>query len=292
VSLPWPEMQSSARPSETVRQMLDYICWIAQDLQLLGAHGPGEVATWRRQVGIAYRALVNPMIPGYGDPYPPDVPPARSPGLWPDVAAHDIPGMTVRHQLVVVGMLADQSRGGAGVRARPELLQDLEMRIARARTALDHGPGRPLPAAARTEPSKALIAAANAEEKAIREHARRHTRQVRKLLRSVTARPKPAHAGTPAAPPSKATPSNATPSNTTPSKAMPSNTTPSKAMPSKASAAKAAPRKAAPRKAAPRKAAPRKAAPTTAKRTAAAKPKGAKSAPRSGAKRNAGGRRR
>ena len=115
VSLPWPEMQSSARPGETVRQMLDYICWIAQDLQLLGAHGPGEVATWRRQVGIAYRALVNPMIPGYGDPYPPDVPPARSPGLWPDVAAHDIPGMTLRHQLVVIGMLADQSRGGAQI---------------------------------------------------------------------------------------------------------------------------------------------------------------------------------
>ena len=258
VSLPWPEMQSSARPSETVRQMLDYICWIAQDLQLLGAHGPGEVATWRRQVGIAYRALVNPMIPGYGDPYPPDVPPARSPGLWPDVAAHDIPGMTVRHQLVVVGMLADQSRAGAGVRARPELLQDLEMRIARARTALDHGPGRPLPAAARTEPSKALIAAAHAEEKAIREHARRHTRQMRHLLRSAKGRTKPAQPGQRAALPSKAAPS-----------------------------------KAAPSKAAPTNAAPAKATPGKAKRGAAAKPKvGAKGAPRPGPKRGPGGRRR
>jgi hypothetical protein len=205
VSLPWPEMQSSARPGETVRQMLDYICWIAQDLQLLGAHGPGEVATWRRQVGIAYRALVNPMIPGYGDPYPPDVPPARSPGLWPDVAAHDIPGMTLRHQLVVIGMLADQSRGGAGARARPELLQDLEMRIARARTALDHGSARPLPAAARTEPSKSLIAAANAEEKAIREHARRHTRQVRQLLRTARSGAKRAPAKAAPAKPERAT---------------------------------------------------------------------------------------
>jgi hypothetical protein len=173
LALPWPEMQSTVRPGETVRQMLDYLVWIAQDLQLLGAHSGAGAEHWRKQVGIAYRALVNPMIAGYGDPYPPDVPPPRSPGLWPDIAAHEIPGMTVRHQLAVIGMLADQSRQGVGVRARPEMLQELELRIGRARTALDHGPTKPLPAQARTQQSKDLIAAAQAEEHAVRLLARR-----------------------------------------------------------------------------------------------------------------------
>jgi hypothetical protein len=177
-------MPSSARHGETVRQMLDYVCWIAQDLQTLGAHGPGNLEPWRRRVGEAYRALVNPMVSGYGDPYPPDVPPAHSPGIWPDVAASDIPGMTIRHQLVVVRMLAEQSRAGVGVRARPELLQDLEARIARARTALDHGPAKPMPPEAATQPSPALLAQQKAEEKAIREHARRRNRQVKVLLRA------------------------------------------------------------------------------------------------------------
>jgi hypothetical protein len=90
-----------------------------------------------------------------------------------------MPGMTVRHQLAVVGMLADQSRRGVGVRARPEMLQELELRIGRARTALDHGPTRPMPAAARTEASKDLIAAAHAEEQAVRNRARRLARRER-----------------------------------------------------------------------------------------------------------------
>jgi hypothetical protein len=183
VTIPWPEMASSSRPGETVRQMLDYVCWIAQGIQTLGAHGGSELDAWRRRVGAAYRALVNPMIPGYGDPYPPDVPPAVSPGTWPDVAASDIPGMTIRHQLVVIHGLAEQSRAGVGVRARPELLADLEARIARARTELDHGPSRPLPEEAKTRPSPELMAQAQAEAKAIREHARRRTRQVRDLLK-------------------------------------------------------------------------------------------------------------
>jgi hypothetical protein len=183
LTLPWPEMPSSARHGETVRQMLDYVCWITLDLQTLGAHGGGDLEAWRRRVGEAYRALVNPMVSGYGDPYPPDVPPAHSPGIWPDVAASDIPGMTIRHQLVVIRMLAEQSRAGVGVRARPELLQDLEARIARARTALDHGAAKSMPPEARTQASPALMAQAKAEEKAIREHARRRNRQVRDLLK-------------------------------------------------------------------------------------------------------------
>lgn len=184
-------MPASARPGETVRQMLDYICWITQEMQTLGAHGGGDLPTWRRAVGLAYQALVNPMLPGYGDPYPMDVPPARSPGLWPDIAAADIPGMTVRHQLVVVGMLAEQARAGVGLRARPEMLADLEARITRARGALDHGPTRPLPEEARTQPSPTLLAAARAEEKAIREHARRRTRRVRDLLSGRGSGPRP-----------------------------------------------------------------------------------------------------
>jgi hypothetical protein len=187
-------MPSTSRHGETVRQMLDYVCWMGLELQTLGAHGGGDLETWRRRVGEAYRALVNPMVAGYGDPYPPDVPPAHSPGIWPDVAASDIPGMTIRHQLVVVRMLAEQSRAGVGVRARPELLQDLEARIARARAALDHGAAKTMPAEARTEPSPALMAQAKAEEKAIREHARRRNRQVRDMLRGHKGAPKAARA--------------------------------------------------------------------------------------------------
>lgn len=183
MTLPWPESPSTSRPGEPVRLSLDYICWAVQELQQLGAISAGEVGAWRRRVGTAFVAMVNPMIAGYGDPYPPDVPPARSPGIWPDVAAADIPGMTVRHQLVVLGMLADQSRSGVGLRVRPELLVDLESRIGRARAALDLGPARPLPAEARTKPSVERIAAAAAEEKAVREHARRRNRQVRDLLK-------------------------------------------------------------------------------------------------------------
>jgi hypothetical protein len=176
-------MASQSRPGETVRQMLDYLVWVSQDLQQLGAVPPPELETARRRVGAAFTALVNPMLPGYGDPYPPDVPPARSPGTWPDVAAAEIPGMTVRHQLVVIGMLADQSRAGLGARARPELLTDLEARIARARGALDRGPNRPMPPEARTRPSPALLDAAAAEQKAIREHTKRRNRQVRDMLK-------------------------------------------------------------------------------------------------------------
>lgn len=175
---------------------------------MLGAHGGQALEHWRRQVSVAYRAMVNPMLAGYGDPYPPDVPPARSPGLWPDVAAADIPGMTVRHQLVVIEMLAEQSRAGVGLRARPEMLTDLEARIARARMALDHGAQRTMPEEARTKPSASLMAAAQAEEKAIREHARRRTRQVRSLLSgrkaAAPAGPRAAKAGREAAaPPAK-----------------------------------------------------------------------------------------
>lgn len=87
--------------------------------------------------------------------------------------------MTVRHQLAVIGMLADKSRGGVGVRVRPEVLQDLEMRIARARTALDHGPAKPLPSIARTQASPDLIALAQAEEKTVRDLARKRARRDR-----------------------------------------------------------------------------------------------------------------
>lgn len=197
--------------------MLDYVVWVCHDLQTLGAHAGAAIETWRQRVGNAYRALVNPMIAGYGDPYPPDVPPAHSPGIWPDIAASDIPGMTVRHQLVVVAMLAEQGRSGIGVRARPELLADLEERITRARSALDRGPSKPMPAEARSQPSAELLAKAQAEEKAIREHARRRSRQVRDLLRThrtarrpSTGRPSTGRPSTPR--PSTARPSTAKPS--------------------------------------------------------------------------------
>jgi hypothetical protein len=183
VTLPWPEMPSTSRPGESVRLLLDYVCWAVQELQQLGAVPTAEIGAWRPRVGRAFAALVNPMIAGYGDPYPPDVPPARSPGTWPDVAAADIPGMTVRHQLVVLGMLAEQSRNGVGLRARPELLAELEARIGRARAALDLGPSRPMPIQARSKASAEKLQAAAAEEKAIREHTRRRSRQVRDLLK-------------------------------------------------------------------------------------------------------------
>lgn len=218
--------------------MLDYVCWITSEMQALGTHGGSGLSVWRKAVGLAYQALVNPMLPGYGDPYPMDVPPSRSPGLWPDIAAADIPGMTVRHQLVVIGMLAEQARAGVGLRARPEMLTDLEARITRARTVLDHGPARPLPPEAATKASPTLLAAAQAEEKAIRQHARRRTRQVRDLLsgRGREARPKAraAQAGSPKPPavPSKASVKGAHPSAAA-SKPKPAKSPAPKARPAK-----------------------------------------------------------
>ena len=143
--LPWPDVESQARPGETVRAVLDYIVWIAKEMRQLGYHGGSRREEWRRRVHQAYVALFVPAVPGYGDPYPPDVPPARSPGLWPDIPCASIPGMTVRHQLSVMEQIATQLRDRDAFHVRRATRAVWDARLGRARAAVDHGDARPLP---------------------------------------------------------------------------------------------------------------------------------------------------
>jgi hypothetical protein len=163
--------------------MLDYICWVAAQMRETGFHGGPDRDPWSRRVQTAFRALLNPLVLGHGDPYPSDVPPPKNPGIWPDVPAALIPGMTLRHQLVVLEIIADQCRGHASVHARVEEASEWDRRVAAAFEALDHGQALPMPDTARTTPSKAVLDAAAAHEKAIREHAKRRSRQIRDMLK-------------------------------------------------------------------------------------------------------------
>ena len=182
MNLPWPEMPSSLRPGEKVREILDYLHWVSTGMLQLGARAGTEQGPWRERVRQAYVSLFLPPVLGHGDPYPPDVPPAQSPGIWPDVPAAGLTGMTLRHQLTVIAMLADQLRTGRWSALRPQEIAEWDRRIARARGAMDLGPTRPLPPEARTTPSKAVIADAEAREKAVKEHARRRTRRIQRMI--------------------------------------------------------------------------------------------------------------
>ena len=74
------------------------------------------------------------------------------PGLWPDVAAAGIPGMTVRHQLAVLRVIATETRIN---RAFPHAPADVAIWTGRVQTAydaMDHGAALVIPAEARTLP--------------------------------------------------------------------------------------------------------------------------------------------
>ncbi|MHC5009498.1 MAG: hypothetical protein ACYTG6_00945 [Planctomycetota bacterium] len=264
MKLPWPEIASSHRPEESVRRILDYICWITQRMQQVGFHGGTERNVWRERVHRAYAALFLPSVPGYGDPYPPDVPPPRNPGIWPDIPASRITGMTLRHQLKVVGMLAEQLRSRVWPHAREDEVQEWDRRFCLAREALDHGESVPVPEEALTEPSQAALDLAEAQEKAVRDHARKRSERLRQLKAQAARRKR-------AAAKAKAKSKKAATKKAAPKK---------KAVKKKATAKKAAQKKTA------KKAAGAKAPASRAKKTKAAPKAGAKG------KKAAGGRKK
>jgi hypothetical protein len=59
-----------------VRDQLDYLVWIAEAIEPVGFHATDEVERWRPRIDRAYLALIDAMVPGHGDPLPPDVPPS------------------------------------------------------------------------------------------------------------------------------------------------------------------------------------------------------------------------
>lgn len=170
---PWPEHSSTARPTETVRRILDYLVWISVELSRTAFHGEADREIWRLRVHRAYQALFLPPLAGRGDPYPPDIPPAERPGVWPDVPAASIPGMTVRHQVKVIGLLAEELRDRAWGGTRPIEVEIWDRRLATAREILDHGPQLPLPEQSMTSASEGAMAAAKAQEEAVAEHTRK-----------------------------------------------------------------------------------------------------------------------
>jgi len=179
-NLPWPEMESQEAPGRTIREVLDYLCWISREMRQLGYHSGSDRETWCRRVHQAYAALFVPMVPGHGDPYPPDVPPARNPGIWPDIPSAAIAGMTLRHQLTVMEMLATQLRSRRWIHARAQEVSSWDRRLKRAYDALDHGEALTLPADARTEASEEAMEEAAAAEQALKDRARRRGAQLRK----------------------------------------------------------------------------------------------------------------
>jgi hypothetical protein len=147
----WPDLPASPNGGRPVRELLDYVVWVTEQVERIGAHAGLDLEPWRQRVHRAYLALIDSMVPGHGDPLPPDVPPSVQPGQWPDVAAAGIPGMTVRHQLTVLRTIAGNARA-----ARPhQPVADTERwgeRVRAAFDALDHGPTLPMPDEARTHP--------------------------------------------------------------------------------------------------------------------------------------------
>ena len=178
-SLPWPEMQSQRQPEHPIRRLLDYLIWVTREMRQLGFHSGSERDEWCRRCQQAYRSLFVPMVPGHGDPYPPDVPPARNPGIWPDIPAAGIPGMTVRHQLTVIEMLGRQLRDRPWPHARANEVGEWDRRLDAACTALDHGEGTPLPETEQSEASQEALDQAEATEKALRDRQRRRNTQLR-----------------------------------------------------------------------------------------------------------------
>jgi hypothetical protein len=177
-------MTSEHRSPETIRGMLDYLCWISVQMLAVGAHSGQEKDSWRDRVQRAYSAVFIPPVPGRGDPYPPDVPPAKNPGIWPDVPSSGIPGMTLRHQLTVLGMVCEQLRRDPWVNARPTEIADWDRRLSAARVALDHGPSATVPEDARTKPSATAARDAEARDRAVRDAARKRIRRAEAALAS------------------------------------------------------------------------------------------------------------
>jgi hypothetical protein len=208
MAAPWPDMTSAIRAGETIRRLLDYLVWAANQMLQTGARAGPEQGPWRERVRQAYVSLFLPPVLGRGDPYPPDVPPALTPGIWPDVPAAGLTGMTLRHQLTVIGMLANHLRADRWLNIRPQEVTEWDRRLSRARTALDLGPDRPLPPEAQSAPSPAVIQESEARDRAIREHAKRRSRQIQRMLsESESAKskrgkkpPKPAKAAKPTKP--------------------------------------------------------------------------------------------
>jgi len=179
--LPWPEIPSAHRPDETIRQILDYLCWITGVLRRVGYYAGDEIPPWRARVQAAYQALFLPPVPNHGDPYPPDVPPPTHPGIWPDVPSAEVPGMTLRHQLKVINIRATEIRDTVWIHARPDEVVEWDRRLSLAREALDHGEALEMPDTARTEPSPSVLAEARAQEHAMKEHARKRAARLQRL---------------------------------------------------------------------------------------------------------------
>ena len=155
MSLAWPDVPSAHSPGKRVRDQLDYLAWVAEAAEAIGLHAFPQLHKWQERVQSAYASLVDPMASGHGDPLPPDVPPSVRPGTWPDVPAAGIEGMTVRHQLTVIRMIAEQSRRQGGAY---HLAVDTERwtgRVQAAYDVLDHGAALPMPDSARTAPAVA-----------------------------------------------------------------------------------------------------------------------------------------
>lgn len=148
----WPDVPAFSSPGLKVRDQLDYVIWVTEALEPIGSYVGPDVGTWRGRVQRAYAALVDSMAPGHGDPLPPDVPPALKPGVWPDVPAGSIPGMTVRHQLTVVRAIASTTREDKTFPRTPADLATWTSRVQTAFDALDHGAALAMPESARSTP--------------------------------------------------------------------------------------------------------------------------------------------
>ena len=244
-TLPWPEMDSQETPGRTIRWLLDYLVWISREMRQLGHHSGSDREEWCRRVHRAYAALFIPMFPGRGDPYPPDVPPARNPGIWPDVPSSSIPGMTVRHQLTVTEMVAHDLRELRWEHARADEVREWDRRLSLAVAALDHGEALPMPEEALTQPCQEAIDQAAASDKALKDKARRRAREIKKQLAEKRASKKAAK-----------------------KKAAPKKAAAKQAAPKKAAVKKKAVAKKAAKKAAKKKAAPKKAKKAAAKKKA------------------------
>jgi hypothetical protein len=181
LKLPWPELPSAQRPDETIREILDYLCWVSDAMAGTGLYAGAEVESWRQRVQLAYRAVFVPPVPGHGDPYPPDVPASRSPGLWPDVPSAGVPGMTVRHQLKVLNIRCFELRATVWAQAKAGIVEEWDRRLSLARSALEQGEAMAMPEEARTGPSEEVLEAARAHEEAVKEHARKRAARLRKL---------------------------------------------------------------------------------------------------------------
>jgi hypothetical protein len=212
-------MPSTLREKASIRGILDYLHWAATRMLALGAQaGPGREG-WRERIWRAYSALFIPPVLGHGDPYPPDVPPAQTPGIWPDIPAAGITGMTVRHQLTVVAMLSESLRQARFSNLRTTEFAEWDRRLARAREAMEQGPENALPEEARTRPSKEAMDDMAARERAIVDDARRRKRQIQRLVKEPSA--KGAKAKAARAPAKAAAPRAVKPKRPAPKKAAP-----------------------------------------------------------------------